>query len=363
MMNHSTAGLREHATILIVDDEEVTVRTLKRMLQRAGYDDVHATLDALEALTLHRTLRPDLVILDLHMPDCNGFVVLEQLRADIPERSYLPVLMMTGDSSREVMHQAFIHGVTDFLTKPLDFLEVRYRVSNLLQTRFLYLEAQHQSRLLDEVVQARGLEIEDARFEVLQYMLSARRPHVAAARQNLIGHVSALLAREMELTEEAIERIRWVAHLYEAAAAGTSRPVGRWLARLAAHETERMIHRAREEAQLIFEAPSPRLLELTEEVVLTRHEHWDGTGFPQKLAGEQIPLATRVIAAAEHFSDLVRDPLFRNSWPTEASIAELIAQSGRRFDPRVVQALVELNARCGVGALWQGALTPAAEAR
>jgi putative two-component system response regulator len=328
-----------------VEDEETTLRLLKRMLQRAGYQDIHTTMDPFEALTLYREFCPDLVVLDLHMPRYDGFVVLEQLRAEAPERDYLPVLMLTGDTSTEAKHQAFALGVTEFLTKPLDFFEVRYRVSNLLEARFLYLETQHRNQLLDETIEVPPTELEESRAALLEQLLAARKSRPPAVRENLVGQVAGRLAGRLGLVAEEVERIRWVAHLYRTAGSAALQTGGLQLDRLVVQESDRMKTHIREEAKLIFPTLAPDLLALAEQVVFTRHEHWDGSGYPEGLSGEQLPLAGRIVAVAERYADLVQCTARRGVGQSGAGLMDIVVRGGRRFDPRVVNALIELHAR------------------
>ncbi len=346
----------DNATILIVDDEEMTVRLLKRMLQRAGYTQVHTSTDPREVPDRFREIRPDLVLLDLHMPDSSGFEVLEQLRAGLAVGSHLPVLMLTGDISTETKHRAFLLGVNDFLTKPLDLFEVRYRISNLLQTRFRCLELECQNRMLAEVANARARELEEARFEALQYMLAVKNPSAVSERQYLAGKVAAFLARALALPEEEIEPLRRAVHLYVAARAAAADLPDRWPEQ-PAQEFERIRRRILDEADLAGGEEPSALLALAEQIVHHRHEHWDGTGQPQGLSGEQIPLVARIAAVADHFAELACDPLYRDIWPVEALSAEIVGRSERQFDPRVVSAFLDLQARGELMPLWKGPAT------
>ncbi len=138
--------VKRNAKILIVDDEEGTIRLLERLLLREGYANLYSTIDPQRVPALYWKVKPDLIILDLHMPDWNGFVVLEELGTALHTEKYLPILMLTGDLSQEAKHQALVLGVKEFLTKPLDLFEARYRIWNLLHTRFLYLELERNAR-------------------------------------------------------------------------------------------------------------------------------------------------------------------------------------------------------------------------
>lgn len=139
---------------------------LRRLLNRAGYDDVHATTDPLQAMPLFDALRPDLVLLDLHMPGMDGFAVLEALSRRVPPGEYLPVLVLTADATRTVRERSLGGGARDFVTKPFDATEVVQRVRNLLQTRQLHLALAAEQRLLDQRVRDRSAALDQALAEV-----------------------------------------------------------------------------------------------------------------------------------------------------------------------------------------------------
>lgn len=132
--------LKRSSTILIVDDEEANVRTLTRFLEREGYARVVGLTHGRDLLAQLGELRPDLVVIDLHMPFPDGFVLLDWLGGAVPRDEYLPILVVTGDTAVETRNRALALGARDFLTKPYDFFEVRYRIRNLLHTRALWRE-------------------------------------------------------------------------------------------------------------------------------------------------------------------------------------------------------------------------------
>ncbi len=143
------------AKILIVDDEPTNVRLLERMLSGAGYDKVVATTDARMAQELYRREQPDLVLLDLMMPHLDGIAVLGQLRADTPQNTYVPVLVLTADAGVAAKRKALAAGAHDFLTKPFENFEVLLRIRNLLGTRRLYTALERHNRSLAEIVEER----------------------------------------------------------------------------------------------------------------------------------------------------------------------------------------------------------------
>jgi len=139
----------KQARILIIDDEPPNVRLLERVLMTGGFTAVRGTTDAREALALFDEMRPDLVMLDLHMPYLDGFAVLEQLCARCEPNEYLPILVLTADTTRETKERALANGARDFLTKPIERTEVLLRTRNLLETRYLHLTLKNENRTLE----------------------------------------------------------------------------------------------------------------------------------------------------------------------------------------------------------------------
>jgi signal transduction histidine kinase len=148
---HSMQSRPQDCTILLVDDEEANLDLLEAILRDGGYSALLRTSRSQEVLTLFRTARPDLVLLDLHMPPPDGFEVLAQLRDATPADAYLPVLVLTADAAAAARERALSGGARDFLTKPFDIVEVLLRVKNLLEARLLHrlqLEARERAEAL-----------------------------------------------------------------------------------------------------------------------------------------------------------------------------------------------------------------------
>lgn len=124
--------------ILIIDDEEANVLLLRTLLEREGYRDVHSLMDPTQAVTAFAQLRPDLVLLDLMMPDMDGYQLLEAFRRQTAPGDYRPVLVLTADATTAARRRALALGAKDFVSKPFDVIEVALRIANLLETRVLY---------------------------------------------------------------------------------------------------------------------------------------------------------------------------------------------------------------------------------
>ena len=151
-----------NAVILIVDDEEPNVRLLARILARAGFTRVTTTMHSRDVTRLYDEVQPDLIVLDIRMPELDGFGVLAQLRERVSSTDYLPVLAITGDVSAEMRQKVLMAGAKDFLEKPFETSEVIVRVENLLTTRVLHRSLQQQNSLLEARVKERTAELEAA---------------------------------------------------------------------------------------------------------------------------------------------------------------------------------------------------------
>ncbi|HEX8603887.1 MAG TPA: response regulator [Pseudoduganella sp.] len=153
-----------NAPILIVDDQETNVMLLEQMLRNEGYGNITTTLDPRSVRALHQEQRFDLILLDLQMPDMDGFEVLEELKK-IEHGSYLPVLVVTAQPAHKL--RALQAGAKDFVSKPFDFVELKTRIYNMLEVRLLYRRLADANRVLEQTVLERTAELRrsEARFQ------------------------------------------------------------------------------------------------------------------------------------------------------------------------------------------------------
>jgi len=204
------------ARILIVDDEKAYVQLLHRFLESAGYRNVRSTTNPREVVEIVDTFDPDLILLDLRMPDIDGLHVMQQLQP-YTRRFYLPILVLTGDISEEAKRKSLSSGAKDFLNKPFDLTEVRLRIENLLETRFLHLQLQRQNEMLEERVRERTAELEETRFEILERLSLAAdyRDDATGRHTRRVSEMAGLIARELSLPADEIEDIRLAAALHD----------------------------------------------------------------------------------------------------------------------------------------------------
>jgi len=153
-----------NANILIVDDQETNVQLLEKMLSNAGYSRITSTMDPRAVCALHAAHHYDLILLDLQMPEMDGFQVIEGLKK-VETGGYLPVLVITAQPDHKL--RALQAGAKDFVSKPFDLIEVQTRIHNMLEVRLLYQKLDHYNKVLEQTVQERTAELRasEARFK------------------------------------------------------------------------------------------------------------------------------------------------------------------------------------------------------
>jgi response regulator RpfG family c-di-GMP phosphodiesterase len=344
--------------ILAVDDEAANLLLLQRMLERAGYTRVVTTKEPTQVPLLFVELRPALVLLDLHMPEMDGFELMERLGPV----DGVPFLVLTADATDETKRRALAMGARDFLTKPLDGIELLLRVRNLLQVQHLQQRLLEHNASLEDKVAARTHDLERARLEILDRLALAAEYRDDATQEHArrIGRYSALLAPLLGWPEHDVELIRRAAPLHDIGKIGIPDGILLKPAKLRPEEFERVKTHSTIGAEILSGSASA-VLRLAEEIALSHHERWDGTGYPRGLAGADIPMSGRIVAVADVFDALTHARPYKEPWPLGRAVEEILSQSGRQFDPRVVEAFSRLDHRTLI--LRPGALTQDAAGR
>lgn len=349
----------EDALVLIVDDQEPNILLLEGFLEGAHYTNLKATTDPRQVVPLYAELKPDLILLDLHMVPLDGFEVMQQLQAQVPVGTYLPILVLTADITLEAKQRALSNGAKDFLTKPFDHTEVLLRIHNLLETRFLHLALQSQNDILEEKVHERTLELEQANAIVLQRNEELKqaeletlerlaiaveyRDDVTGRHTQRVGQTAGLLAMALGLPLEQVGLIQRAAPLHDIGKIGIPDAVLLKSGKLHPEEFEIIKTHTTIGAKILSGSRSA-LLQLAEEIALGHHERWDGTGYPYGLAGETIPVSGRLVTVADVFDALTHERPYKKAWPIEDAVAEIARQSGGQFDPHIVDVFKTLPA-------------------
>jgi putative two-component system response regulator len=342
-MNAYEQGLR-HLRILAVDDEESNLLLLRRILERDGYMFLTITTDPSQVPALFLEHQPDLVLLDLHMPGMDGFEVMARLGPLTGEENDVPFLVLTADATDETMRRALSMGARDFLTKPLDRIELLLRVRNLLHAKHLQDRLRVQNSNLEDKVVQRTRDLDRARMEMLDRLALAAEYRDDQTQEHAwrIGRICALIGHGLGLPEPEVELIRRAAPLHDLGKIGISDIILLKPGRLTDDEVAVMKTHTAIGAQILALSRSP-VLRLAERIALTHHERWDGEGYPAGLRGEEIPLAGRIVAVADVFDALTHERPYKRAWPVDKALSEILSQAERQFDPAVVEAFSTLD--------------------
>jgi putative two-component system response regulator len=338
------ALLSQAAHIVVVDDEGSNVRLLTRMLAGAGFYSVTGLTDPRELHSLLISNPPDLVITDWHMPGIDGFGVLDILMPLINQER-LPVLVVTGDLSRDVRQQALTRGAKDFVTKPFDIVEVLLRVRNLLESRMLFQDLRKQNRTLLESASGRTRELESARIEMIERLALAGeyRDEETSEHNQRVGMLSARLAIAVGWTAEDAGLLRRAAALHDIGKIGIPDALLRKPGALTEGEVKVMRTHTTIGARILGGSQVP-LLQLAETVAMSHHERWDGSGYPRGLDGHNIPAAGRIVAVADAFDAITNTRPYRPARPASVALRILREYANRHYEPRLIDALEQLVA-------------------
>lgn len=334
------------ARILIIDDQEQNIRLLARILKGAGYENIASTTNPSDALTIQGQFKPDLVLLDVHMRGKDGFEVLSELVSRNRDGEHVPVIMITADDSAEVKRRALALGAKDFIGKPFDSTEVLLRIRNLLETRFLYRTLRHQNSALEQKVSKGTTELEQSQLEMLERLAAAVefRDDDTGNHTKRVAKVSAMLAEAIGLPTGVVHLINRGAPLHDIGKVGIPDNILLKAGPLTAEEFEVMKTHTTIGSRMLARGRS-ELVRVSQRIARSHHEWWDGSGYPDQIGGESIPLEARIVAVADFLDALTHDRPYRRAWTLDATLSEIQVRAGRHFDPQVAAALVRIDWR------------------
>jgi putative two-component system response regulator len=320
--------------ILVADDSE-DIRNLFGIMLKSKYD-VRFAVNSDETLAGADTEPlPDLILLDIEMPQLDGYEVCARLKAN-PALAHIPVIFVTGRTDPKDQARGLLAGAVDYITKPISAPITMLRV----RTQLALVD---QRRALEEQVQARTEELYDTRLELIRRLSRAMEYREGGLTNRVlrVGEYVELLAQAIGLKSKVVEILAQAAPLYDIGKMGISEHILKKSDKLNEKEWEEVRKHPEIGAGIIGEHKDP-LLEQARIMALTHHERWDGTGYPRKLMGDATPLPGRIMAVADAFEAMTSTQ--RHSPPISAmEAAKIISiESGKQFDPKVVAAFMKV---------------------
>jgi len=324
--------------LLIVDDSRSSLALIGTIVKEALGDEPELCLSPITALEKCSQTQFDLVIVDHIMPEMDGVAFTTALRAR-PGYRTVPVIMVTSDLDKNVRIEAIKAGATDFLHKPFDPVELQARVANLLALRQAEVELADRAQWLTREVEratahllAREEEIIYRLARAIEYRDGDTGEHVSR-----VALISQLIAEGIGLSPDRCRMIYLAAPLHDIGKIGIADAILSKPGKLTPEEMAIMREHVTIGAR-ILERGSSDLIRTAELIAQSHHEKWDGTGYPDKLSGTDIPVEARIVAIADVFDALCSERPYKKAWPIEKAYAEIVQCSGSHFDPECVAA-------------------------
>ncbi len=322
--------------ILIVDDTEINLILFRALVKKLGHCEDHSFANPLEALEWARDHTPDLVVVDYMMPQMDGLDFIKRFRG-LPGREEIPILMVTANDQKDVRYAALDQGATDFLTKPVDRVEFLSRAKNMLALQDSRIKLSDKAAWLADEVRKATQEIIDRERETVVRLSKAaeyRDPETGAHILRM-AHYSELIASAMGLSKADQELLLEAAPMHDIGKVGIADHILLKPGRLDVAEFEIMKQHARIGYE-ILQGSASRVLQTGALIAHSHHEKFDGTGYPNGLAGEDIPLFSRIVAVADVFDALTSERPYKKAWDLDSARQHIVANGGTHFDPRCV---------------------------
>lgn len=328
-------------TIIVVDDQSTGRAILEQVVrgldERVLVEGFARPVDAVVWATRHVA---DLVLVDYMMPDMDGIELVRRLRA-LPGYEHVPIVMVTVHDDRKVRYAALDAGITDFLTKPVDSRECLARCRNLLTLRRQHLVLEDRRRLLEHMVEDATREVREREKETLLRLARAGEFRDEETGYHLIrmSRYSRLVANAVGLDRDEAETVELAAPLHDIGKIGIPDQILLKPAKLDAAEWQ-VMRRHPVIGHEILKGSASKYVRMGALIALGHHEKYDGSGYPNGLVGDHIPLCARIVAVADVYDALTSVRPYKAAWNTEEALQYVSSQAGKHFDARLVDAFI-----------------------
>jgi putative two-component system response regulator len=350
----------EPQSILIVDDDAVNRELLEGFLESFGHRTESAA-DGVEALArLHgdeSRKMPDLILMDVMMPGMNGYEVTRSIRQD-PAISDLPIVMVTALTSKADRLRAVEAGANDFIAKPIDQTELRVRVTSLLKMKEAQDNLKQYRAELEATVEQRTRALQQAIEKISTAQHETHEAHLdtiyrlavaseykdkdTATHIRRVSNYCGLLACHLKLPADEVGTLCAASPMHDVGKIGIPDAILLKPGKLDSEEWAIMQEHAAIGARILGGSAS-KLLQAGEEIAMSHHEKWDGSGYPNHLAGDDIPLPGRICALADVFDALTNERPYKKAFTNEEALSIMREERGRHFDPDLLDLFFEVK--------------------